>query len=85
MNICRTCEQDFESLAAFDEHRTGTYAYTYSQGLEQEPMVEDGRRCFSVTELQEFGWSKNKDGRWCYPHDWVKQAWKWDALAEAVR
>lgn len=79
MNLCRPCGQDFASLAAFDEHRTGRHDYILSEGLAQDPPVEDGRRCFSVSELEEFGWTKDEKGRWRYPDDWSPQAWIWDA------
>lgn len=78
MNLCRSCGEDFATVAAFDEHRTGYHAYTYSEGLKQEPPVEDGRRCFGVDELKKFGWTRRPDGLWHYPTDWVKQARKWD-------
>lgn len=32
MTLCRSCGLDFASVEAFDSHRTGTHAYTYSEG-----------------------------------------------------
>lgn len=71
MNCCRSCNQDFGSVSAFDAHRTGTHAYTYSEGLKQEPPVENGRRCLSTREMAnttlQDGTSKfivNKRGQW---------------------
>lgn len=82
MNLCRSCNQDFATLSGFDEHRTGVHDYTYSGGLRRDPPVEDGRRCFRVHELVEFGWTQNAKGRWVYPDDWAKQAWQWDQPVE---
>jgi hypothetical protein len=79
MNVCATCEKDFVSLAAFDEHRTGRHDYTLWEGLKQEPPVEDGRRCFATFELEETGWTEDAKGRWRFPDDWEMQAWRWDA------
>jgi hypothetical protein len=30
MNLCRSCTTDFASVAAFDKHRVGVYAYPWS-------------------------------------------------------
>jgi hypothetical protein len=49
-NLCRGCGVDFASVSAFDRHRTGTYVYTFAEGLELDPPQEDGRRCLDVDE-----------------------------------
>lgn len=51
MNRCRNCNQDFGSVSAFDSHRVGSHEYTLSEGLKQDPPVEDGRRCLSTREM----------------------------------
>jgi hypothetical protein len=58
MNLCTACNQDFGSLSAFDEHRTGKYAYPYS---DQQP---DGRRCLTPDELLTKGFHLDTRGRW---------------------
>lgn len=62
MNLCRSCNEDFASVAAFDRHRTGVHAYTFREGLERG--VEDGRRCMDADEMCETGMSVNAIGRW---------------------
>jgi hypothetical protein len=81
MNYCTTCQKDFASLSAFDEHRTGRHAYTYAEGVAREPMVEDGRRCFATHELTDAGWTTDEQERWRFPDDWEMQAWFWDSAA----
>ena len=51
MNLCRSCGEDFGSEAAFSAHRVGDHAYTLTEGLKQDPPVENGRRCLSTREL----------------------------------
>lgn len=86
VNMCSACGEDFISVSAFDEHRTGVHEYTYLEGVKKEPPVEDGRRCLGVDELRAFGWSRRSNGLWNYPRDWVKQASHWDhAIPEAER
>jgi hypothetical protein len=58
MNLCRACSTDFASVAAFDRHRVGTYAYAWS------PEREDGRRCLIGDELLEAGLELDPKGRW---------------------
>ena len=67
MNMCPTCGLDFKTVEAFDEHRVGTHDYTYSEGLRREPIVEDGRRCLSLNEIKEGGWTQDRSGRWRRP------------------
>jgi hypothetical protein len=49
--ICRSCGQEFGGTSAFDAHRIGRHEYTYSEGLKQDPPIEDGRRCRSAREM----------------------------------
>ena len=58
MNLCRSCTTDFASVAAFDKHRVGVYAYPWS------PDREDGRRCLIGDELTEAGMELDPRGRW---------------------
>jgi len=51
-------------VRAFDAHRVGVHAYTYSEGLKMDPMREDGRRCLTVAEMEEQGWFKDRFDRW---------------------
>jgi hypothetical protein len=62
MNLCRGCNRDFGSVSAFDAHRVGTHAYTFSEGLKQNPPRENGRRCLDVEEMPD--WHQDKFGRW---------------------
>jgi hypothetical protein len=59
MNLCRACGLDFGSISAFDTHRVGKHAYTYSEGVLMDPVREDGRRCLSAAEIEA---SVNRDG-----------------------
>lgn len=58
MNLCRSCNTDFASVAAFDKHRVGVYAYAWT------PEREDGRRCLRESELLEVGMELDPRGRW---------------------
>ncbi|WP_160803633.1 hypothetical protein [Nitrosomonas sp. GH22] len=49
-NQCPTCNEYFNSTAAFDKHRTGKY------GVD--------RRCLTVQEMNNKGMSKNDAGFW---------------------
>jgi hypothetical protein len=53
MNLCRSCNEDFSSVEAFDRHRVGRHA-----GPE--------RRCLDTEELTAKGWVKNDRGRWVF-------------------
>jgi hypothetical protein len=64
VNLCRDCGQDFSSVRAFDRHRVGVHAYTYSQGVAMEPAREDGRRCLGLDELEDAGFRQTASGRW---------------------
>lgn len=78
MNGCRECGQNFTTVKAFDEHRTGFHAFTYSEGIKMEPQRDDGRRCMTFSEMTEFGWSQDNHGQWRYPRDWESQQWRWE-------
>lgn len=62
LNLCRSCETDFSSVAAFDRHRTGTHEYTFLEGIELGR--EDGRRCMDPDEMLEAGMEVDSRGRW---------------------
>lgn len=69
-NYCRGCGSDFASVAAFDRHRVGVHAYTYSEGVRmQQPMREDGRRCLDAAEMTAAGMELDGRGRWRIPKD----------------
>jgi hypothetical protein len=82
VNLCRSCGQDFGSLSAFDAHRVGVHAYTYSQGAAMTPIREDGRRCLTIDELYAAGWHRDQHGRWRTPRTdaelpfWARQSTK---------
>jgi hypothetical protein len=69
-NLCSTCGQDFGSVSAFDAHRVGRYlqagASEYT-GLLADWTPERGRRCLTVEELRERGWTRDSRGRWRRP------------------
>ena len=64
MNLCDSCHKDFGSVSAFDAHRVGKHAYTYSEGVHMDPVREDGRRCLDTEELTEMGWKCDNNNRW---------------------
>jgi hypothetical protein len=43
--LCSACGKDFGGVRAFDLHRVGKHAYSYS------PERPDGRRCLSEQEM----------------------------------
>jgi len=49
-NQCQSCKEYFNSVRAFERHRTGTY------GVD--------RRCRTPDEMTARGYSLNKDGFW---------------------
>lgn len=67
LNYCRGCSQDFGSVELFDRHRVGKHDYTYIEGLQMKPRRIDGRRCLSVEEMVEKGWTLGMRGRWMDP------------------
>jgi hypothetical protein len=62
LNLCRSCDTDFASAAAFDRHRTGVHEYTFLEGVEQGR--EDGRRCLDPGEMLAAGMEVDSRGRW---------------------
>ena len=64
MNLCRACGEDFGSVKAFDAHRVGVHAYTYTEGLSRDPPRTDGRRCLSIDEMEAAQFVRNACGRW---------------------
>jgi hypothetical protein len=64
VNLCRSCGEDFAGVSSFDAHRVGKHSYTYSEGVNMEPIREDGRRCLHRDELEANGYEKNEAGRW---------------------
>ena len=69
VNLCCACDTDFASVSAFDKHRIGKHAYTYSEGLKFDPPVEDGRRCMDVDEMTAAGMELDARGRWTITAD----------------
>jgi hypothetical protein len=61
LNECGKCGCDFNSIRLFDAHRVGKHAYLYLAGL------PDGRRCLTVDEMLNRGWTTNANGRWTDP------------------
>lgn len=64
MNLCCACLKDFASVKAFDAHRVGRHPYSFAEGLERDPPVEDGRRCLDVDEIGAAGMELDGRGRW---------------------
>lgn len=64
MNLCRACNTDFASVAAFDRHRVGKHAFTFSEGLKMNPPRDDGRRCLDADEMKAVGLELDQHGRW---------------------
>lgn len=67
MNLCSPCGRDFASVGAFDRHRVGRHAYSFTQGLQLEPPREDGRRCLDLEEMSARGFERDRRGRWRDP------------------
>lgn len=71
MNICSTitggCGRDFLTVEAFDEHRVGTFDYTFAEGMGRDPSVDDGRRCLDLEEMEAAGWTQDRSDRWRRP------------------
>lgn len=83
MNRCGPCGEDFVSLDAFDEHRTGFHAFTFTEGIDMNPPRYDGRRCLSKEEMKDAGWTQ-RAGKWQYPADWDSRSWMWELDPEEV-
>lgn len=56
---CPTCLEQFGSDQAFDRHRVGSFASPDSP--------QHSRRCLSVPEMDEAGWTRNPKGQWLRP------------------
>jgi hypothetical protein len=67
MNLCGGCREDFGSVSAFDRHRVGKHAFTFSEGFRMDPPREDGRRCLDTGELEQAGWHRDSRSRWRQP------------------
>ena len=78
LNLCRACDRDFSSVAAFDRHRVGVHEYTYSEGLDLGR--EDGRRCLDMDELGDAGLALDARGRSCIAAD-VERVREWASEA----
>ena len=50
MNFCRSCDNDFASVASFDAHRAGSH--------------RDGRYCRPLAEFAVLGLERDSRGRW---------------------
>ena len=81
MNLCRSCGEDFASVAAFDRHRVGWHAYTLVEGLRLDTPREDGRRCLDPAEMRAAGMELDRRARWCIARD-VERARKLRIRAE---
>jgi hypothetical protein len=79
MNLCIACGQDFGSLGAFDAHRVGSHAYTYSA------YHRDGRRCLPPEELRARNWTRDRHGRWRRPSDGAPWALSQDQVTAQRR
>ena len=55
-NECPGCGELFNSTAAFDKHRTGSFGGPHNQPSK--------RRCRSVVEMRQMGMDKNAGGFW---------------------
>ena len=69
LNLCRSCGCDFASVSAFDRHRTGSYEYTFVEGLALDPSRDDGRRCQDADEMTGAGMALDARGRWTIAAD----------------
>lgn len=59
-NQCPTCGEFFNSVGAFDKHRTGDYGKPVSGG----GYRPSSRRCLSAGEMATIGMEKNASGFW---------------------
>ena len=64
MTECSVCGLLFSGTAAFDAHRVGRHAYSYSEGLHMDPPREDGRRCLAADEMAIAHLELNGSGKW---------------------
>lgn len=54
-SYCTSCGRDFSNDDLFTRHRTGVNEYTYSEGLNFDPPIGDGRRCKTDEEMNADG------------------------------
>jgi hypothetical protein len=59
VNQCPSCGEIFNSLGAFDKHRTGEYGKPIKGGYSAST-----RRCQSTNEMTKLGMVQNKLKRW---------------------
>lgn len=59
-NQCPSCGEFFNSVGAFDKHRTGEYGKPVSSGT----YSPSSRRCLSVGGMVAIGMEKNASGFW---------------------
>jgi hypothetical protein len=75
MNLCRSCKLDFAGVDAFDKHRVGKHAFTYSEGLAMNPPREDGRRCLDADEMSGAGMELDNRERWALIKSETHREW----------
>lgn len=59
-NQCQGCQECFNSTAAFDKHRVGTFGSPKGDGT----YASNTRRCRSTEEMSAAGMVKNAAGFW---------------------
>lgn len=59
VNQCPSCGEIFNSLVAFDKHRTGEYGKPVKNGYSPHT-----RRCRSHEEMHDIGMEHNSKGYW---------------------
>lgn len=59
-NQCQGCGEYFNSSAAFDKHRIGSFGAPMGDGT----YMMHSRRCRSVDEMEAAGMAKNNAGFW---------------------
>jgi len=59
-NQCPTCGEYFNSVGAFDKHRTGEYGKPVSGGV----YSPSSRRCLSEVEMRAIGMEKSTKAFW---------------------
>ena len=59
-NQCLQCGEYFNSTAAFEKHRTGTFGESSGDGT----YLGSSRGCLKVSEMVSKGMAKNSSGWW---------------------
>jgi hypothetical protein len=59
-NQCPQCREYFNSTAAFEKHRSGTFGEPQGDGT----YMMHTRGCLKVSEMVSKGMAKNNDGWW---------------------